>query len=240
MDPVTLAIMASGGNLLSSGINYFSQQETNEFNERATRETNAMNSSIAQENRDWQERMWNKTNEYNSPVAQMSRLRDAGLNPMLAYGSLGDGKAIGIGSPAMAHYDAPHNEAPQFGGDNPVATYYQVKNLAAMNALRNAEITKAQSEAISAAAKARYDAYESDSLIKSGTTRADSAWIKTPMRAASILWDTGKFYGRKLINLNQSIVDKVTTPAIMKSIDFGRTLFGYHGTDEMAHQQVGR
>lgn len=156
MDPVTLAIMASGGNLLSSGLNYFSQQDTNEFNERATRETNAMNSSIAQENRDWQERMWNKTNEYNAPVAQMSRLRDAGLNPMLAYGSLGDGKAIGIGSPAMARYDAPHNEAPQFDG-NPIATYQQVRNMDALNSLQNAKIKQTVSESESAAAQAKFD-----------------------------------------------------------------------------------
>lgn len=30
---------------------------------------------------------WNLQNEYNSPVAQMERLRAAGLNPMLVYGS---------------------------------------------------------------------------------------------------------------------------------------------------------
>lgn len=30
---------------------------------------------------------WNMQNEYNSPVAQMQRLKEAGLNPMLVYGS---------------------------------------------------------------------------------------------------------------------------------------------------------
>lgn len=157
MDPITIAALASGGgSLLTGGLNFFSQRETNEFNERSMRETNAMNSSIAQENRDWQERMWNKTNEYNSPVAQMTRLRDAGLNPMLAYGSIGEGKALGIGSPAMAHYDAPHNEAPQFSG-NPIASYQQVKNMDALNVLQRAKINQTVSESESAAAQARFD-----------------------------------------------------------------------------------
>ena len=31
--------------------------------------------------------MWNAQNAYNTPVAQMKRLKEAGLNPMLVYGS---------------------------------------------------------------------------------------------------------------------------------------------------------
>ncbi len=37
--------------------------------------------------------MWNMQNAYNSPSAQMKRLIEAGLNPNLAYGSLGDANA---------------------------------------------------------------------------------------------------------------------------------------------------
>lgn len=37
--------------------------------------------------------MWNMQNAYNSPSAQMARLQEAGLNPNLAYGSLGDANA---------------------------------------------------------------------------------------------------------------------------------------------------
>lgn len=48
---------------------------------------------------------WNRENEYNSPSAQMARLRDAGLNPHLAYGSIGN-----VGSGIAAHGSAP---APQ-------------------------------------------------------------------------------------------------------------------------------
>lgn len=39
--------------------------------------------------------MWNMQNAYNSPAAQMQRLVEAGLNPNLAYGSLGSSTADG-------------------------------------------------------------------------------------------------------------------------------------------------
>lgn len=44
--------------------------------------------ALNQQQQQWQENMWNKVNEYNTPTNQMQRLRDAGLNANLAYGSL--------------------------------------------------------------------------------------------------------------------------------------------------------
>ncbi len=59
---------------------------------------------LQQQQLDWQQQenerafnrsveMWNMENAYNSPAAQMKRLIEAGLNPNLAYGSLGDANA---------------------------------------------------------------------------------------------------------------------------------------------------
>lgn len=45
----------------------------------------------AEEERKWQEEMWNKANEYNSPAAQMARMKQAGLNANLMYGSISPG-----------------------------------------------------------------------------------------------------------------------------------------------------
>lgn len=47
---------------------------------------------------------WNMQNEYNSPVAQMQRLREAGLNPNLVYGSGADAQGANLragGAPSM-------------------------------------------------------------------------------------------------------------------------------------------
>lgn len=48
--------------------------------------------------------MWNRQNEYNSPAAQMARLKEAGLNPNLVYGS---GSAAGNVSSQLPKYNAP-------------------------------------------------------------------------------------------------------------------------------------
>lgn len=48
--------------------------------------------------------MWNRGNVYNSPMAQMDRLKAAGLNPNMVYGS---GSAAGMASGALPKYNAP-------------------------------------------------------------------------------------------------------------------------------------
>lgn len=53
----------------------------------ATAMTNSANRDIMREQQRWSEEMWQKQNAYNSPIAQMSRLREAGINPALAYAS---------------------------------------------------------------------------------------------------------------------------------------------------------
>lgn len=50
--------------------------------------------------------MWNRSNQYNSPAAQMQRLKDAGLNPNLVYGS----GAVGNTSGAIPKYNTPTAE----------------------------------------------------------------------------------------------------------------------------------
>lgn len=47
--------------------------------------------------------MWQRQNEYNSPSAQMQRLKDAGLNPHLVYGS---GSVAGNTSGQMPKYQS--------------------------------------------------------------------------------------------------------------------------------------
>lgn len=49
--------------------------------------------ALAEKNREWTEKMWHLQNEYNTPSAQMARLKEAGLNPNLAYGSVSSGNA---------------------------------------------------------------------------------------------------------------------------------------------------
>lgn len=50
-------------------------------------QTNADNRRLAEQNNQWNVQQWNRANEYNKPVNQMQRLKDAGLNTSLMYGS---------------------------------------------------------------------------------------------------------------------------------------------------------
>lgn len=52
---------------------------------------------IANAEREWERELysWNLNNAYNSPSAQMQRLKDAGLNPMLAYQNMESGNSSG-------------------------------------------------------------------------------------------------------------------------------------------------
>lgn len=72
----------------------------------AQRRANIQNMQLAKYQNNWQTaenekaygrsiEMWNMQNRYNAPTAQMSRLRQAGLNPNLVYGSGVTGNSAG-------------------------------------------------------------------------------------------------------------------------------------------------
>lgn len=64
-------IIAGGSSLISGIINHFSNKRLSDNAFRQNRQ------------------MWNEQNYYNSPLSQVARLREAGLNPALAYGASG-------------------------------------------------------------------------------------------------------------------------------------------------------
>lgn len=93
----------------------------------------AMGAGESKKQREWQEKIyewqkndarenWRMQNEYNSPTAQMERLKEAGLNPHLVYGSGASGASgSSSGSPQLhsagnyTPYQYPHNMFAGFG-----------------------------------------------------------------------------------------------------------------------------
>lgn len=65
---------------------------------------NAANRSMAEYQYSKDLEMWNRGNEYNAPMAQMDRLKKAGLNPNLVYGS---GAVAGQSAQTLPKYQAP-------------------------------------------------------------------------------------------------------------------------------------
>lgn len=69
----------------------------------------ALEEQTRQYNRALELERWNRENEYNSPIQQMARLREAGLNPHLAYGSAsasnsGNAQMSAANAPAIAQH----------------------------------------------------------------------------------------------------------------------------------------
>lgn len=76
--------------------------------------TNKANKQIAREAQKHEIDMWNMQNLYNDPKAQMQRLKSAGLNPNMVYGS-GNVSGLQSGEPPKAHRAEMHNPLEPFG-----------------------------------------------------------------------------------------------------------------------------
>lgn len=154
----------------------------------AVSEANSTNVSLARENRAWQEAMWNKQTEYNSPVSQMTRLRDAGLNPNLAYGQIADSKMASVPTISSPSVD-PVVYHPVNRVMDTLASYQQVKNMQVLNAKNNIELATAKSVAERAAADAKYAKYETEKLIDVGALKGDPLLLRSITRGGGILND---------------------------------------------------
>lgn len=85
------------GGLIQSNINAKVAREN-------TDKTIAANKALAEYQYQKDLEMWNKGNLYNSPMEQMRRLKSAGLNPNMVYGS---GSAAGMSAGQLPKYNAP-------------------------------------------------------------------------------------------------------------------------------------
>lgn len=78
-----LPLSIAAGALVGGATSFFGQ-----------RSANRTNIDLANQANQFEVDMWNKNNLYNNPVEQMKRLKEAGLNPNLIYGS--GSSAVGI------------------------------------------------------------------------------------------------------------------------------------------------
>lgn len=81
----------------------------------------AYNRKRQRESQAWAEKMWNAQNQYNLPINQVVRLKEAGINPNLAFGS--SASAMGTNVPSTPHY----SESPDFGApiQRGISEYFQ-------------------------------------------------------------------------------------------------------------------
>ena len=88
--------------------------------------------------------MWDKVNRYNHPLQQMQRLKDAGLNPNMIYGS-SPGSAVG-NAQSIATGKQLQGQAPQYSTGNPIETFMNTNVQSAQTSNLNADARKKNME----------------------------------------------------------------------------------------------
>lgn len=73
------------GGVLGGIFGNYQQKKANEYNQKQLAQQFEYNRQLAQQAYDLNLQQWRIENEYNSPTNQMARLREAGINPHLAY-----------------------------------------------------------------------------------------------------------------------------------------------------------
>jgi len=132
------------------------------------KDTNQANRELAEYQYSKDLEMWNRGNEYNAPTMQMERLRDAGLNPNLAYGS---GSVAGNTATQLPKYQAPKmdfsgREAPVNVMDT-IGAYQDFE-------LKNAQIDQAKANAEIAETEARW---RNGLLESKDRTKESNSWV---------------------------------------------------------------
>lgn len=195
------AAIAAGASILGSVLGSRSQSKTNQKNMELAKYQNEWQS---QENEKAYQRnlqMWNLQNEYNSPTQQMARLRSAGLNPNLVYGSGVTGNSAGS-APQYQPADIKRAELSSYRGWNQGLTdavsnflafrsnRAQVENMEAQNSLiRQQTATEATRQANIAASTARseFDLSQANRLKDVSVSMAEAQMSKA-QHDASISW----------------------------------------------------
>lgn len=123
---------------------------------KGQKDTNKTNIRLAQEGREHDVNMWNMQNAYNTPEMQMQRLKEAGLNPNLIYGS-GQASTGNADAPKPAHVATTSNELASFNNNQAIQMLSQYNDWQ----IKKAQIQNIQEETTS---KALQNQFMSESM----------------------------------------------------------------------------
>lgn len=90
---------------------------------------NKANAQNAKDAQAFEQKMWEQSNEYNSPLNQMQRLKDAGLNPNLVYGSGSVAGNTATASQPRSHVPEVQNILSKMDSINPLTMLGQYQDI---------------------------------------------------------------------------------------------------------------
>lgn len=202
------------------------------------REYNLM---LAKQQNQWNVDQWNRENAYNDPSAQLQRLRTAGLNPDLVYGS-GSAANLSAPSPEMT------SGAPSMPVD--MSAYRNRKTIgdviqdsaALMQAAASIDKTKADSKkAVEEATGQSLDNIEKE--FRNTMKEIDASYYAHDRYVSSEILESQWHQNKEQLRLLQSEVVKMDAEAVQAAIDkefkvlhkdayFNHILTTYRVTDE--------
>lgn len=169
--------------------------------------------------------MWNRQNEYNNPANQMARLKAAGLNPNMVYGS---GNAAGNVSSQLPKYNAPEVD---YRGIPPVLDIPQALSFYQDMRLRQAQTDNVQAQTDNTRARTAIELGIGKSLKEKSLDQKSwdltmrqqwdpnkAAILQNQAEASNLLTETAR---RKLENIVQQ---KSTMQAAQRNVE-ADTLF---------------
>lgn len=171
------SVIGSGLSSVGSGISALIQsnamKKANEQNVAMQRETNELQYRMMQEQNEWNRQqaidMFNLEATYNSPLKQMQRLKEAGINPAVAFGqnlatSAGNSNASTPAAVGVPTPQAPHvSPVPSPIAGVPEAITSNIVGLAqAIGSVSNAKRQDAETERINALLKSEIDRLQAE------------------------------------------------------------------------------
>lgn len=143
LEPVTKSAMpfpfAPLAGLIGGAFNFITENQNSQLAAQVSRENTDKTIAYQREAADMAYKrnleQWNRANLYDSPQAQMQRLKGAGLNPMLVYGS---GNAAGGSNPS------PQMSVPGGSYNYQAALRPRVDPISLMQSLQSMEMNKVQ------------------------------------------------------------------------------------------------
>ena len=185
---------------------------------------------------------WMRQNKYNHPIEQMARLKAAGLNPNLIYGS-SPGSAVGNAG-ALPAGQAPKGQLAPFNIDNPMIPFMDTKvkqaqtnNLKADVLLKATQGMKNTADAgLTGSKKSLLDRQADDlvsstasnasiakidalikgetkiSIIKQAMTKLDGMVLSNKLQQAALDWAQAGYSGSVVTQMAMALGDDLRTP----------------------------
>lgn len=165
--------------VVSSGINAIATNKANKATLRAQREENEKNRSFnhaeAKLAYDRSVAQWNRENQSNSPSSMMARLREAGLNPNLAYGEISSAVGSAGSYPAASSSGAVSPQLPSL-----------IDTASVANSFAQAGLLQAQTRKINAEADVTSSYAKFADAINAGLVENQNVQISLGQTAADL------------------------------------------------------